>query len=169
MMAEQKSDAVTRCLAVGSALTIAATIAACGSDSVGPASTSDATDPVTAAASAGTQADEFPFPHWEREHYTSESLAALHQGTLIREHGCLYVHDQDTSGQALIIFPDDATWNEATQTVELDGNVAAIGEDVSIGGGEIAKELVSGVPSECDSTYVIAAAVLGPPLPSATQ
>ena len=74
-------------------------------------------------------------------------LAATN-GQLTIEDGCL-VLSLPNGGSAMLIWPSPAsTWDEATQTIALDGVEAHVGDTVSLGGSNVQAP-------EADSDYVV--------------
>ena len=113
----------------------------------------------------GTRPD-IPFATWHREGGPGFALGASCGGRLVLIEGCLYIGDSRGPGRTLPVFPDAATWDEETQTIELDGNKAAVGEAVALGGGTTSwAGLFASAPVSADVSMSFQAFSLGPPLP----
>jgi hypothetical protein len=63
-----------------------------------------------------------------------ESLAALVTGTLAIQDGCLVLNAGETV--YLVIWPPGTSWEDASDTVLVDGRIARVGESVTLDGGE---------------------------------
>jgi len=93
------------------------------------------------------------FPTWSTG---NGGAAALTSGELRVDRGCLYVQ-QTVGGRHLVIWPD--TWHvvlDAGTPVVMDGDteVARVGAQVMLGGGEVTRELIPATASACDMTHV---------------
>lgn len=123
---------------------------ACGGDDEGSTQSSGTSDTTS----------QSPIATYHRSDDPNTSYpGAMLQGVLVIEDGCLYL--EDDRGKWLALLPSTVEWNESSQTLNLDGTSAAVGETVVLGGGEITNlSMIEYAPQSCDTAQVWAAHVL---------
>ena len=100
--------------------------------------------------------DGYSFPTW---HVGQGGAAALLEGLLLEQGGCLYVHAPAPSGDVyLIVWPDTLrlVLNESGTPIVTNGGSFGlrIGDKVSLTGGEITPSLVPTGAAACNRTHV---------------
>ena len=76
-----------------------------------------------------------PFSTFIRDGSPGDGPQAGLDGQLLLEGDCLVVADATTGAHYGLVFPNEATWDEETETVRVDDVVLTVGETVSLGGG----------------------------------
>lgn len=76
-----------------------------------------------------------PFSTFVRGGSPGDGPQAGLDGQLLLEGECLVVADATTGAHYGLVFPNEATWDEETETVRVDDVVLTVGETVSLGGG----------------------------------
>ncbi len=146
----------------GAVIAMLLVLAACG-DMATSTTDSPTSTPTPSTISDREAAVDGPVMRYPQPSSSKEGMAAMVQGVLQLEAGCLYIVQSDIGQRFPVLWPAGTRWDEQNQTVVSPvGEVMQMGDPVEGGGGflyvadveRLAGSAASALAAECvDNTY----------------